>query len=214
MAPSSERHRQLVADLASWQIVPVLRTNDADLLLHAAHAIAEHGWGIVELTATSPGWQYVLRSVRKILPTLVIGVGTLAAPGQARAAVDGGADFLVTPGYRPDLVAAADGVPFVPGAATPTEIDTVSQEVGDLVKVFPATQLGGPEYLCAIRAVQPALRLVPTGGIGLPDVPAYLDAGAAAVGVGGSDWFADDKLCNALCHMDRLRITREEEQPR
>lgn len=176
----------LLQQLARQRVLPVLRTATADEAVVAALTAVDAGLAVVELTATTPGWAGALARVRRERPDAVVGVGTITSAALAREAVDGGAAFLVSPWPVPG--ARVSGGPFLEGAFTPAEVaDGASRGP---VKVFPA-HVGGPEYLRSLRAVLPAAVLVPTGGIALDDVPAWLAAGAHAVGI-GSDLFRGD----------------------
>jgi 2-dehydro-3-deoxyphosphogluconate aldolase/(4S)-4-hydroxy-2-oxoglutarate aldolase len=106
---------------------------------------------------------------------------------QAKAAIDAGAQFLVTPGLRPEVaaVAAAAGIPFSLGAMTPTEVAQALDLGSAAVKIFPARQLG-PAYLKDLQGPYPGIRLLPSGGIDASNAKSYLDAGAAAVCCGTS----------------------------
>jgi 2-dehydro-3-deoxyphosphogluconate aldolase/(4S)-4-hydroxy-2-oxoglutarate aldolase len=108
-------------------------------------------------------------------------------PETGRAALLAGAQFIVTPTLNLDLIQLAHrySAVIVPGAATPTEILTAWNAGADMVKVFPAAQLGGPEYLKALRGPLPQILLVPTGGVNLQNSGAFIKAGATALGVGG-----------------------------
>ena len=101
-------------------------------------------------------------------------------------AVAAGAAYLVAPDFRPEMVAFAvgRGIPVVPGALTPTEVAAAWAAGATAVKVFPVSAVGGPAYVKAVRAPLPEVPLVPTGGVGIDDIGAYLAAGAAAVGLG------------------------------
>ena len=109
-------------------------------------------------------------------------------PETARAAILAGAEFIVTPTVNLDTIAMCKryGKPVVAGAMTPTEMLTVWKAGADLVKVFPARDIGGPDYIKAVLAPLPQLRLVPTGGVSADNAVQYLKAGAAAVAVGGN----------------------------
>jgi 2-dehydro-3-deoxyphosphogluconate aldolase / (4S)-4-hydroxy-2-oxoglutarate aldolase len=98
----------------------------------------------------------------------------------------GRAGYLVAPDFRPEVVgwAVERGLPVVPGALTPTEVAAAWGAGATAVKVFPVSAVGGPAYVRAVRAPLPEVPLVPTGGVGIDDIGAYLDAGAAAVGLG------------------------------
>ena len=116
----------------------------------------------------------------------VLGVGTVRSAADAEAAVAAGAAYLVAPDLQPEMVAFAveRGVPVVPGGLTPTEIAAAWAAGATAVKVFPVSAVGGPAYCKAVRAPLPEVPLVPTGGVGIDDIGAYLAAGAVAVGIG------------------------------
>lgn len=185
----------LADQLASARVVPVLRTDTAGAALEAAARCYAAGLPLVELTATTPGWEDALRWVRRDFPDRIVGVGTVLSAAQAVAAVDAGAHFLVSPRPVPQVRQALAGrVPFVEGGMTVAEVlDAAARGVA---KLFPA-HVGGPQYLRSILAVAPGSRIVPTGGIALAEVPQWLRAGALAVGV-GSDLLAAPDLRAAL----------------
>jgi 2-dehydro-3-deoxyphosphogluconate aldolase/(4S)-4-hydroxy-2-oxoglutarate aldolase len=118
---------------------------------------------------------------------VVIGAGTVLDAETARAALLNGAQFLVTPVVAEDVVALGRryAAPVCCGAFTPTEIQRAWQLGAEIVKVFPA-DVGGPAYLKAIHGPLPQIRLMPTGGVDLETAAAFLNAGACALGVGGS----------------------------
>lgn len=149
-------------------------------------ALAEGGIRTVELTFTTPGVLDHLAAAAAV-PGVVLGAGTVLTADQARAAIDAGARFLVTPGLRPAVadVAAGAGIPFVLGAFTPTEVATALDLGATAVKIFPAGRLG-PEYLTDLRGPYPGVELLPSGGISADNAAAFLAAGAAAVCAGTS----------------------------
>jgi 2-dehydro-3-deoxyphosphogluconate aldolase/(4S)-4-hydroxy-2-oxoglutarate aldolase len=167
--------------IGAARVVPVLRLPDADAAVHAVDDCFEAGLDVVELTATTTGWQEALRRVRAAHPDRLVGVGTVLEADAARAAIDLGADFLVSPFPVPPVRDVAGTTPFVEGGMTVTEL--VDAGSRGLAKLFPA-HVGGPQFLRSVLAVAPGLRIIPTGGIRLGDVPTWLDAGAFAVGVG------------------------------
>jgi 2-dehydro-3-deoxyphosphogluconate aldolase/(4S)-4-hydroxy-2-oxoglutarate aldolase len=178
--------------IGSQRVLPVLRLPSVDEAVRAAMAVLEAGLPLVELTATTPGWEKALTAVCGDLPPgCGVGLGTVTDAATAEAAIAAGAAFLVSPWAAPAVreVAAAAGVLFLEGAFSPTEIAAAAAH--GPVKVFPASSLD-PGYLRALRPVLPrGTLLVPTGSIRLADVPRWLGAGAYAVGVGG-DLFTDD----------------------
>jgi 2-dehydro-3-deoxyphosphogluconate aldolase / (4S)-4-hydroxy-2-oxoglutarate aldolase len=171
------------AAIAAARLLPVLRTPDATGALRAASTLAEAGLGVIELTATTPGWAGALADVRREHPSVVLGAGTVTTAADARRAVESGADFLVSPYPAPPVRAFAEetGTVFLEGGFTPGEVAAAAGH--GIAKLFPA-HVGGPAYLRSVLAVLPGARIVPTGGIALGQVREYLDAGAYAVGVG------------------------------
>jgi len=105
----------------------------------------------------------------------------------ARAAMLAGAEFIVSPVVKPDVIQCCKryGKPVMPGAMTPTEILTAWEAGADVVKIFPAN-IGGPGYLKAVKAPLPQVRLMPTGGVNLETLTDFMEAGACAVGLGSS----------------------------
>lgn len=150
------------------------------------HALADGGIRTVELTFTTPD---VLRHLREaadaVAPGIVLGVGTVVSADDARAALDAGARFLVTPGLRPEVaaVATAAGVPILIGALTPTEVLQAHEAGASAVKVFPASAFG-PAYLGALHGPYPHIGLVPSGGVSADNARDFLDHGAVAVTAG------------------------------
>jgi 2-dehydro-3-deoxyphosphogluconate aldolase/(4S)-4-hydroxy-2-oxoglutarate aldolase len=173
--------------VAAVPLVAILRAADAGRFLEVGRVLYEAGVRAVEVTLTSTGALEALGRLRAALPEdALLGVGTVRSAADAERAVDAGATYVVAPDLRPEVVAwaVAHGVPVVPGALTPTEIAAAWAAGATAVKVFPVSAVGGPAYLEAVRAPLPEVPLVPTGGVGLGDIGAYLAAGAAAVGVG------------------------------
>ena len=182
---------ELLAALAPRPLLPVLRAGSADEALDVARRLAAAGLPVVELTATTPGWEQALVALRAERPDLVVGMGTMTSAEDALRAVDAGAQFLVSPWPVPAVRPVADraGIAFLEGACTPAELaDAASRGP---VKLFPA-HLGGPAYLRSVLAVLPHARILPTGGIRLGDVGEWLAAGAVAVGVGSDLTAAGD----------------------
>ena len=168
-------------------VVAILRAGDAGRFLEVGRVLYEGGVRAVEVTLTSRGALEAFGRLREELPgDALLGVGTVRSVGDAERAVDAGATYLVAPDFRAEVVAWAAGrdVPVVPGALTPTEVAAAWAAGATAVKVFPVSAVGGPAYVKAIRAPLPEVPLVPTGGVGIDDLGAYLAAGAVAVGVG------------------------------
>ncbi|GAA4536852.1 bifunctional 4-hydroxy-2-oxoglutarate aldolase/2-dehydro-3-deoxy-phosphogluconate aldolase [Pseudonocardia xishanensis] len=174
--------------LCRTRVVAVLRADSPEHLLPAARTLVEQGLVCLELTMTTPGALDSLRLLRAELGASAdLGVGSVRGAEAARQALDAGAAFLVSPVFDPAVLAecVAARVPAYPAGLTPTELVTAWDAGASAVKLFPAGTVG-PAHLQAVREPLPELAVMPTGGIGIDDVGAWLRAGALAVGLGGS----------------------------
>jgi len=168
-------------------VVPVVRASSASEARLAAQAVCDGGIPIVEVTMTVPGAIDVIRELRKSAPSSVlIGAGTVLDADAARRCVDAGAQFLVSPGLNLPTVefAVKSGILMLAGALTPTEVITAWNAGSDFVKVFPCGQVGGAKYIKALKGPLPQIPLVPTGGVNLNTAAEFIEAGAAALGIG------------------------------
>jgi 2-dehydro-3-deoxyphosphogluconate aldolase/(4S)-4-hydroxy-2-oxoglutarate aldolase len=185
MSMPSEDHLQRVL---GGGIVAIIRAPSSEQLVNVARALYEGGIDVIEVTFTVPGVLDILAAVHKELgQKILLGAGSVLDPETARAALLAGAEFIVAPTVNTDVIALCKryGKLVMPGAFTPTEIVTAWQAGADIVKVFPA-EIGGPAYLKAIHGPLPQVRLLPTGGVNLETLPAFMKAGACAVGLGGA----------------------------
>jgi 2-dehydro-3-deoxyphosphogluconate aldolase/(4S)-4-hydroxy-2-oxoglutarate aldolase len=142
----------------------------------------------IEITMTTPNALAAIREARNRLGhRALIGVGTVLDAETCRAAIDAGAEFIVTPICRVEFVKIAhqaDRVIML-GAYTPTEAQLAHEAGADFIKLFPADNLG-PGFIKSLRAPLPHLKIVPTGGVDIDNVADFLKAGCAALGVGSS----------------------------
>lgn len=169
-------------------VIPVVRAGSAAEARLAAQAVCDGGIPIVEITMTVPGAVEVIRELRKsAAASVLIGAGTVLDAEAARRCVDAGAQFLVSPGLNLPTVefAVQNGTLMLAGALTPTEIITAWNAGSDFVKVFPCGQVGGARYIKSLKGPFPQILLVPTGGVNLNTAAEFIEAGAAALGVGG-----------------------------
>jgi 2-dehydro-3-deoxyphosphogluconate aldolase/(4S)-4-hydroxy-2-oxoglutarate aldolase len=182
---------ELERRLRATRLVPVVRVGDEGEAERIVERLLAAGLDTVEITTTIPGWERVVRTLRERSDELLVGAGTITTGDQARVAVDAGAHFCVSPRLAPDArpVLDRERVPFIEGGLTPTEVlDAASR---GMAKLFPA-HVGGVGYLQSLLAVAPDALIMPTGGIALSDVAAWLAAGAVAVGVGSDLTAAPD----------------------
>ena len=165
--------------LIAQRVIPVLRLASAELTERAIDCLREAGFGIVEITMTTPGALDLLKKTQNA------GAGTVLDLDSAKRCIDAGAKFLVSPCLVPGLAKLAHDAARLAliGGYTPGEILAAHREGADIVKVFPAAT-GGPAHLRAMRAVFPNIALCPTGGLTLENFRDYLSAGAELVGIG------------------------------
>jgi 2-dehydro-3-deoxyphosphogluconate aldolase / (4S)-4-hydroxy-2-oxoglutarate aldolase len=168
-------------------IVPVVRAPSAELAIRAAEAVLAGGISIFEITMTVPDALGAIRALNERFgDRALVGAGTVLSAEDARRCVEAGARFIVSPGLDlPTIEAAhAAGVPVMPGALTPTEVITAWKAGAEMVKIFPASAMGGPKYLKALKGPLPQVKLLPTGGVNETTAGEYIAAGAVALGVG------------------------------
>jgi 2-dehydro-3-deoxyphosphogluconate aldolase/(4S)-4-hydroxy-2-oxoglutarate aldolase len=179
---------QVIARIRETGLIPIVRTPTAADALTMAETLAAAGLTNLEITLTIPDGVGVIRALHERYgDKLLIGAGTVLDRKSAEACVAAGASFIVSPGLDLDTVAYCRqaGIVIFPGALTPTEIITAWKAGADMVKVFPASAMGGASYIKAIKAPLPQIQMVPTGGVSVETAPAFIKAGAAALGVGG-----------------------------
>lgn len=167
-------------------IVAVVRAPDPTHLVEVIRALGDGGVTVAEVTFTVPNALDVLRQARQELPSnILLGAGTVLDSETARAAILAGAEFIVSPTLNLDVIRLCNRYDKVvtPGAFTPTEILTAWEAGADIVKVFPADNLG-PAFFKAMRGPLPQIRLMPTGGVDLNTAAEFLRAGACCLGIG------------------------------
>lgn len=167
-------------------VLPVLRASSPDLAMRLADAIAEGGISALEVTMTVPKAIGVIRKLAEQRPDLLIGAGTVLDPETARICILEGAEFIVSPTLNEDTVSLCRrySVAILSGALTPTEVLRAWEAGSDIVKVFPASAMGGAKYLKSLKAPLPQVELIPTGGVSVATAKEFLEAGAFALGVG------------------------------
>lgn len=186
---TASRRLQPSSVLREHAVIAVLRARDPRDYDAVLDVLAENGVRSVELTLSTPGTIEHLPSLvgrGADSGTIEIGVGTVTNVEQAQRAIDAGANYLVTPVTRLDIVALAlaAGVPVYPGGLTPSELFSGWEAGATAVKIFPAETVGS-HYGAHLRGPFPDIEFVPSGGVSLEDIPGWLNAGAVAVSLGG-----------------------------
>ena len=185
---SRRQKQEVLAALREGGIVPVIRADSADMALRIVDALVAGGIRTLEITMTVPDAIGAIKAVAdRFGSSVLLGAGTVTSRALAEGSLDAGAEFLVTPCVVPDVIAVAKerDVAVLPGAMTPTEVFSAWSSGGDIIKIFPASNVGGASYLKALKGPFPQIPLCPTGGVNLQTIGEFVKAGASAVGVGG-----------------------------
>lgn len=180
--------------LAGSRIVPVVVLHNAQVAAPLARALLEADLGVIEVTLRTADALQGIEEISKLVPEMIVGAGSVRSPEQFAECVNAGARFAVCPGYSERLLAAAatHKLPFIPGAATASEMIALYEHGYTLQKFFPAELAGGRAYLKAVGAPLPEVRFMPTGGVSPDNVLDYLALGNVAC-VGGS-WITPPDL--------------------
>lgn len=178
---------QILQALKDTGVVAVIRADKPEDLIEVARALRAGGVRFVEITMTVPGALGVIEKAAAALggEGVCIGAGTILDAGTARLAILAGAAYVVSPVFRPEVIAVCKrySVPAMPGAMTPTEILNAWEAGADIVKVFPAG-VGGPQFFKDVKGPLPHIDIMPTGMVNQETAPLFIKAGACAVGAG------------------------------
>lgn len=178
----------LMEKLVESGIIAVIRRIPEEKIIQVGESLVEGGVTALEITVDAPG---AFRSISRLSNLLrgraIVGAGTVIDSVAARLAIDSGAEFILSPSLHQDVIKTAlrYGKIAVPGVMTPTEMITAIEWGADLVKVFPATGLG-VQFIRDVKGPFSHIPIIPTGGINLENVASFIEAGVAAVGIGGN----------------------------
>lgn len=197
------------AQLFTGPVLPVIVIKDLSDAVPLAKALAAGGITNLEVTLRTPVALEAIALLRKELPELTVGAGTIIDVASFDAAVAAGAQFIISPGASERLLAhgAKAQVPFVPGVATPSEVLTALEYGLDHVKFFPAEANGGAKALAAISGPLPQVSVCPTGGVSPANVESYLAVKSVKT-VGGS-WMLPDALVKEKNWDEITKLARE-----
>lgn len=185
--PNTMTKVEILQRIRDIGIIPVVRASSADEAVQVVEAIRAGGISLLEITMTVPGAVQVIETLTKRFgDEAIVGAGTVLDAQTASACVAAGAKFIVSPALNLETVGFCRerDVAVMPGALTPTEIVTAWNAGADFVKVFPCGAMGGARYIKSLKAPLPQIELVPTGGVTLNTAANFIQAGAAAIGVG------------------------------
>ena len=197
--------QELLPIVKAVPVIPVIVLEDATIAVPLARALVAGGLHVVEVTLRTGAAMDAIERIAGEVEGAIVGAGTVLSKGQLVASARAGARFIVSPGVNEDLLKAAQDspVPFLPGAATASEVMQLMDLGYTMQKFFPAEPAGGVAYLRALAAPLPAVSFCPTGGISEKNAGAYL-ALPNVTCVGGS-WVTPK---DALDHGDWPRITK------
>ena len=210
MAALGMNKSEVLKRIRETGLIPVVRADSSDQARRAVAALKAGGLDVLEVTMTVPGAIDVIQALaREYGHKALIGAGTVLDPETARACIEAGAQFIVSPALNEETIefCRKQDVAVFPGALTPTEVVRAWNAGADAVKVFPAGAVGGASYLKALKAPLPHIELIPTGGVSLKTAADFIKAGAMALGVG-----ADLVDLQALREGDATLITERTQQ--
>ncbi len=167
-------------------VIGILRGFDSDDIAWILPLYRDAGFKVVEIAMNAPeATDLIGEAIEQFGEDILIGAGTIRDPDTLQKALKAGAKFVVTPSLHEEVITECvrREIPIFPGALTPTEIEEAWGHGATGVKIFPAS-LGGPDYIRALRGPLEEVRFVPTGGVNMEDIPAYMEAGAFALGMG------------------------------
>lgn len=169
------------------KVVAVIRLNEASHALSVIDAVVQGGITVIEVTLTTPNALDIITELTATTRDILVGAGSVLDASMAERCCKAGAQFLVSPILRFEVLEIAHeaNIPACIGGFTPTELYTAQEAGADIVKVFPG-ETAGMNYFKAVKAPMPHLRLMPTGGVTLTNAGEWLQAGACAVGVGSA----------------------------
>jgi 2-dehydro-3-deoxyphosphogluconate aldolase/(4S)-4-hydroxy-2-oxoglutarate aldolase len=200
-------------EILEQRVVPVAVIENVEDAVPVARALMAGGLTTLELTLRTPVALDALAAIRREVPDMIVGAGTVLTVEQVRKASEAGAFFAVAPGLNPRVIAVAKvrKLPFYPGVMTPSDVEHGLELGCTLQKFFPAAVAGGLEMIKALAGpyAQTGLKLIPLGGITAQNMKEYL-AHPLVAAVGGS-WLVDKKLVAAK---DWAGITRLAEEAR
>jgi 2-dehydro-3-deoxyphosphogluconate aldolase / (4S)-4-hydroxy-2-oxoglutarate aldolase len=179
---------KIIERLLEPGVIAIIRADNSGQLIEASRALLAGGISAIEITMTTPNVLKVIADLCRTFGDQVLaGVGSVLDDKTARAAIEVGAEYVVTPVLKPKVIAFCrqQEKPILAGAFTPTEAQTAFELGADFIKIFPADGLG-PKYITAVRGPLPHLRIIPTGGVDANTAGDFIRAGCAAVAAGGS----------------------------
>jgi 2-dehydro-3-deoxyphosphogluconate aldolase / (4S)-4-hydroxy-2-oxoglutarate aldolase len=178
--------QELRARIEDVGIMPSVRVAAAELALFAAETVYDAGIPVVEITMTVPNAIDVIAQLSRNYPEFIVGAGTVLDTETAQRCIDAGARFITSPGLIPDVLkfTLEKEAVAIPGALTPSEVIAAWKAGADFVKIFPCAQVGGDQYIRALKIPLPQIPLIASGGVNQITATNFIYAGASSLGIG------------------------------
>lgn len=205
-----EKFTEIYNRIGKAAIIPVIKLERVEEAVPLARSLLAGGIPVAEVTFRTSAAVEGIAAIRREVPQMLVGAGTVLTTDQANAAIQAGAQFVVSPGSNGKIIdrVLAAGVAMIPGVATPSEIEAAMERGLNVLKFFPAEALGGVAMLKALAGPYPQMKFVPTGGISASNMKDYLHQ-KNVLAVGGSWMIQSDlemvkQLCQEACKMAGL----------
>lgn len=168
---------QVFEIIKSAKVIPVIKLNSVEEAVPLARSLLKEGIPVVEITFRTACAAEGIKAIRNEVPEILVGAGTVINMEYAQKAIDAGCQFVVSPGFNPEVVdyVLSKNIPMIPGVATPSEVEIALCKGLEVLKFFPAQVLGGVEMLKALAGPFPNVMFIPTGGINEQNACEYLN---------------------------------------
>ncbi|WP_044250623.1 bifunctional 4-hydroxy-2-oxoglutarate aldolase/2-dehydro-3-deoxy-phosphogluconate aldolase [Rhodopirellula sp. SWK7] len=198
----------MIDKLQSLRVIPVVAIDTVEDALPLAEALTAGGLPVAEITLRTDAGIAAISKMAE-LEGFLVGAGTVHSADQAKQVVDAGAKFIVSPGFNPRTVqwCLDHSVPIFPGISSPTDLESAIELGINVVKFFPAEQIGGVKMLKALQGPYGEIRFIPTGGINVDNLGEYLSL-PSVVACGGS-WMVKPDLIRSKNFEEIQRLTRD-----
>ena len=195
--------------IGSYAVVPVVVLNDTKDALPLAKALVEGGLAVAEVTFRTAAAEESIRIMAEAYPEMLVGAGTVLTVEQVDRAVNAGAKFIVSPGFDPEIVdyCISKNIPVYPGTVTPSEVAQAVKRGLTVCKFFPAENYGGLSTIKALAAPYTMVKFMPTGGVNLKNLRAYLESDKIAAC--GGTWMVKGDMIKAGQFDEIRKITAD-----
>jgi 2-dehydro-3-deoxyphosphogluconate aldolase/(4S)-4-hydroxy-2-oxoglutarate aldolase len=208
MVESIQKKSKVIENIEKTKIFAVVRTKNAQKAIDISKALIDGGLKIIEVTMSYSEAPLVISELSKN-PEISVAAGSVITGMQAESAIAAGADLITSPVTEINLIKLCKDrkIHIITGSATANEAYNAWKLGVNIIKIFPAKALGGPNYIKDILTPMPFLHLAPTGGVNLDNFTEYLEAGAVAVGM-GKTFYADETSYSAITKKAQLSIQK------